>query len=127
MVSGTMDPVVFFDETKVPDPARGRVLLASGVVITVKVTDGAVSRARAVLAVWGPLPPDAVIRRALEAALASTPEPTKRQGRKPRPPRAPRVSAAQMRAAEREADRNKRLVESGETFAGRKPSGWRRK
>jgi hypothetical protein len=88
-----------------------------------KITDAAVARARAVLASEGPLPSDDVIRRALVAALGSIPDPAKRQPRKERQPRSDRVP----RSSTREFERNKRLIEAGETFAGQKPSDFRRR
>jgi hypothetical protein len=36
------------------------------------------------------------------------------------------LGPAALAAAEREAARNKALIEAGETFAGQKPSDWRR-
>lgn len=55
----------------------------------------------------GPRVTDAMVRRALEAALG---------GRVPGTQRALNL-----------AERNKRLIEAGETFAGRKPLDYRRK
>lgn len=93
-----------------------------------KISDGAVNRARAVLAAWGPLPPDEVIRKALEAALGPMPDPASRaRKRRNRKEREAGVTAQELRAAQREAARNQRLVEAGETFASRKPSDFRRR
>lgn len=89
-----------------------------------KVTDGAVARARAVFAARGPIPPDDVLREALEAALRPLLAPGRRQRGK-RKPRSGQPSAQAVQAAQREADRNRRLVEAGETFASHKPSDWR--
>jgi len=47
-----------------------------------------------------------------------------RSRRQARPPVS--LGPEAIAAAEREAARNKRLIEAGVTFAGHKPSGWRR-
>ena len=89
-----------------------------------KITDEMVTRARTVLAAQGPVPSDAVIKRALLAALTVAPAVRGRQGKK-RDPRPPRVSLNVGRA-EQEAQRNRARIEAGETFAGHKPSDFRR-
>jgi hypothetical protein len=92
----------------------------------VKVTYAMVVRARTVLAAQGPIPSDDVIRRALRAALG----PVKQPGRKPGPHK-PAANdpgnPGQPRSTRQDYERNKRLIESGETFAGHKPSDFRRR
>ncbi len=94
-----------------------------------KITDEMVTRARTVFAAQGPVPSDAVIRRALLAALAVAPAVRRQQGKSVRKsPQAPHPLSERAAArAVREAEQNKRLVESGETFAGHKPSDFRRR
>lgn len=95
-----------------------------------KITDEMVTRARTVFAAQGPVPSNAVIRRALLAALAVAPAVRSQQGKSGtrKSSQAPRPLSERATArAFRETERNKRLVDSGETFAGHKPSDFRRR
>jgi hypothetical protein len=92
-----------------------------------------VTRARTVFAAAGPIPSDTVIRRALNAALSTGTTPSGGRQRRQRIKAAAEAAALQrepsareIRLAAKDAERNKRLVESGSTFAGHKPSDFRR-
>lgn len=95
-----------------------------------KITDEMVTRARTVFAAQGPVPSNAVIRQALLAALAVAPAVRSQRGkggtRKSSQALRPLSEQATARAV-RENERNKRLVEAGETFAGHKAPDFRRR